>query len=106
MVCHHQEKEDRPTCIKCSRESPCHTLKHCINSKVLTFSNLETVLDGWGIFYFKTAKEAEEAGNKRVEENIKKLRELGYAIDEQGFSHWVPDVGMANEYDNEFKKEV
>ena len=104
-ACYFQEKENRPACIVCSREAPCHTLKHAIQSKVLTFRNLETVLDGWGVFYFKTSIEAEEAGNKRVEENIKKMRELGYAIDDQGRAHLIPDLKAACDFNNKFTYE-
>ena len=85
-ACYFQEKENRPIDVHCDRRAACHTLKHSIQNKILTFSNLETVLDGWGEFYFKTAAEAEAAGNKRVEENIKKMRSLGYDIDNRGYA--------------------
>jgi hypothetical protein len=84
-ACYLQNKDNRPDEVRCSRESACHTLKHSIQCKILTFSNLETVLDGWGVFYFKTSKEAEEAGNKRIQENIKRMRALGYGIDDNGY---------------------
>lgn len=101
-ACYSQKKEDRPACIQCIRSAPCHTLKHAIQSKVLTFNNLQAVLDGWGVFYFKTSREAEDAGNKRVEENIKKMRELGYDIDDQGRSHGMRNAKSAWEFDNRF----
>lgn len=52
----------------------------------MSFNNLEEVINGWGVYYFKTSAEAEAAGNKRIEENIKKMRELGYQIDDQGYA--------------------
>jgi hypothetical protein len=83
-ACSFQPRKDHP--LSCSRGAPCHTLKHAIQSKELTYDNLKEIIDGWGVYYFKTSKEAEAAGNKRIEENIKKMRELGYQIDDEGYA--------------------
>ena len=56
------------------------------------------MLDGWGVFYFATHKEAEEGGNQRIRENILKMRELGYAVDTDGGCRHVMNEDEAKEY--------
>ena len=72
--------------IYCDRGAPCHTLRHAIQHKTMSFSNMEEIINGWGIYYFATAKEAEAAGEKRIAANIQKMRALGYDIDDKGYA--------------------
>lgn len=83
-ACCFQPRKNQP--IHCSRTAPCHTLKHSIQSKTLTYANMQDVIENWGIFYFKTSAEAEAAGNKRVADNIQQMRNLGYVIDDDGYA--------------------
>ena len=83
-ACAFQPRENQQ--IHCDRGAPCHTLRHAIMSKDMSFSNMEEIINGWGIYYFKTAKEAEVAGEKRIAANIQKMRALGYDIDDKGYA--------------------
>lgn len=91
------QKRD-PQLIKCSRESPCHTKKKSVTPVTLGYDNLKTILDGWNVFYFRTSKEAEEAGNMRVAHNIQTMRELGYAVDDDGSCVNAMTEAQAREY--------
>jgi hypothetical protein len=95
-ACRVQGRKD--PALSCQKDSPCQTLKIAIHSCPLMMGNLEEVIEGWGVFYFKTSAEAEEAGNQRVKDNINKMREIGYAIDKEGRAHWAYNVKAANRY--------
>lgn len=95
-ACYLQKRKDKT--IVCSRESPCHTRKKSITPVVLNYDNLKTILDGWNVFYFRTSKEAEEAGNMRVAHNIQTMRAMGYAIDDEGKCVNVMSEEQAREY--------
>lgn len=83
-ACAFQPRENKE--IFCGRGAPCHTLRHAIQSKEVSYANLQEISEGWGVYYFSTAKEAEEAGEKRIAANIQKMRALGYIIDDKGYA--------------------
>ena len=87
--------------ISCHRTSPCHTRKHKIASVILSYDNLKEVLDGWGVFYFATSKEAEAEGNARILRNIRKMRDLGYAVDDDGTARHMMTESQARAYNKE-----
>lgn len=84
--------------ISCKRTSPCHTIKYRITPIRLTYENLQDVLENWGTFYFSSSSEAEAAGNKRIQDNILAMRDLGYAVDDDGTARHIFTIAQAREY--------
>ena len=87
--------------ISCRRTSPCHTLKYKIAPVTLSYDNLKEIIDDWGTFYFASPKEAEEAGNARILSNIQKMRDLGYAVDNDGTARHIMTESQARAYNKE-----
>ena len=100
-ACSYQARSNKE--IACSKASPCHTKKYKIGPVVLTYDNLATIVKDWGVFYFATSKEAEEAGNIRVANNIKRMRELGYAIDADGNANYILTEAEARVVNQKFE---
>lgn len=101
-ACHFQQRENKV--IACSRNSPCHTKKYSIEPVTVKYENLRDIVENWEKFYFYTSREAEEAGNKLVAANIKKMRELGYAVDENGCANHILTLTEAVMYNMKFKE--
>lgn len=92
-VCFFQPRENKP--IKCDMFAPCHTFIHSIQAVELKYSNLGDVLSLWNKKYFFTEDEARAAAERLVKENIIKIRELGYRVNDEGYAE--KDCGWEEE---------
>ena len=65
---------------------PCRTKYMGTRDIQFSLKNIESVLENFGKSYFLTPEEAESAGKMLVSENIKKMKELGFTLTEDGYS--------------------
>ena len=86
--------------LACSHTAPCHTRFRRVDSFEFTISNLEYVLKFWNTRVFTTPEEAEAAGRKLVEQHIKEMQEMGYAIKDDG----TYEEEVVEEYKNSIKR--
>lgn len=71
---------------RCGVDKPCHTVEWNIYKPTLKFSNMEYVLENWGIWVFATEEAAKQRMKEVLENNRKKMQELGFAIrDKDGY---------------------
>ena len=94
-ACYFQPRENKP--IKCDWFSPCHTFLNRIQAVEVKYSNLENIIKLWNKKYFYTEREARNAAEKLVKDNLIKMRELGYRIDDNGYAE--KDEGWEDKLD-------
>lgn len=70
---------------RCGKDKPCHTAEGNVYKHTLKFSNLEYVLNNWGVWVFPDEEDAKRRMKEVVENNRKKMRELGFSIREDGY---------------------
>lgn len=70
---------------RCGVDKPCHTVEWNVYKIVLKFSNMEYVLENWETWVFPTEEAAQQRMKEIVEGNRKKMRDLGFAIREDGY---------------------
>ena len=63
----------------------CHTQLHSIRKFVFELSNIERVLNNFGVWIFETEEEATEKATKIIHERINTLINQGFNIDEKGY---------------------
>lgn len=73
-----------------SNEARCMPCCYTNNSRahvtefVLNWDWLRIIIPEWNVKFFATKEEAEKVMNEIIERNCKKMRELGFKIDENG----------------------
>lgn len=70
---------------RCDRNMVCHTQLHSIRKFVFELSNIERVLNNFGVWIFETEEEAIEKATKIIHERINTLINQGFNIDEKGY---------------------
>lgn len=77
-------KKERPAELKCDFQAPCHTYVTSVKPVALGYHNLSMILEQWGVRYFYTKNEAEDAADAMIKKHRARMRELGYDIDAEG----------------------
>ena len=71
---------------RCGQDKLCHTRFAGIEPITLKVNNLEWILGKWDIKVFETEEEAKNRGKEFVSEHVIKFKELGFILDENGYS--------------------
>jgi len=71
---------------RCSQDMLCHTRFSEIEPIIVNINNLDLILGKWKTKVFETKKEAEIAGKEFVAEHVRRLKELGFELNENGYS--------------------
>lgn len=85
--CHWQGKKFHETFTEsqCFAESPCHTAKSLIYEQIFTLSNLEFVLNNYGIRLFVEKNEAEKVAFEAIKRNREIMSNHGFMMTEDGY---------------------
>ena len=65
---------------RCGSHMPCHTKINQIMKRTINISNLDYILDNWGIKCFKTEEEALAAGSKLINQHREEMLKLGLEV--------------------------
>lgn len=66
---------------RCSKDMPCHTKLHSIQTVEIQLSNLDLILRNWHVTIFESEGKAKEAGNKLIESHKQQLLKLGLKVE-------------------------
>lgn len=77
-------KKERLSELRCDFQAPCHTYITSVQPVVLGYHNLGMILEQWGIRYFYTKSDAEDAANEMMIKHRTRMKELGYDLDDEG----------------------
>ena len=66
---------------RCSKDMPCHTKLHSIQTVEVKLSNLELILENWHITIFESENKAKEAGNTLIDSHKQQLLNLGLKVE-------------------------
>lgn len=78
---------------RCGVGKPCHTVEWNVYKPTLKFSNMEFILENWGIWVFPTEEAAQQRMKEVVEGNRKKMQDLGFALRENGYGMVKENAG-------------
>lgn len=76
---------------RCGVDKPCHTVEWNVYKSALEFSNMEFILENWGVWVFPSEEAAQQRMKEIVDANRKKMRELGFSVREDGYG-LTPDM--------------